>query len=69
MDNSKAKPPPEINECRSSDAIEEFRKFIERHLVEGQHDVRMFLDPPGNCYVLFCAACDPKMAEAMETRH
>lgn len=67
MINAKAKQ-PEINECQSY-AFEEFKKFIAHHFMEGQHDVRMFLDPNGNYYGLFCAACDPKMAEAMETRH
>jgi hypothetical protein len=68
MNNAKAKL-PEKSEVQSSCAFEEFKKFMERHLVKGQHDVRMFLDPNGNCYALFCAACDPRMADAMETRH
>jgi hypothetical protein len=69
MNNAKAKQQPETNECQTADAFEEFKKFIERHLVEGEHEVRLFLDPNGNCYAIFCAVCDPKMADAMETRH
>jgi hypothetical protein len=68
MNNVKAKQ-PESNQCLSSYAVEEFKKFIDRHLGEGQHEVRLFLDPSGNCYAIFCTVCDPKMADAMETRH
>ncbi len=66
MNNAKAKQQPEIDECRSRDAFEEFKKFMEDHVA---HDVRMLLDPKGNYYALFCAVCEPQMADAMETRH
>jgi hypothetical protein len=68
MDKSKEKR-PRIIERQSSCAFEEFKKFIESHLEEGQHEVRMFLDPNGNYFAIFCATCDPKMADEMETRH
>jgi hypothetical protein len=69
MSNAKAKQLPEIIECQTSYAVEEFRKFIDRHLMEGEHDVRLFLAGNGNCYAIFCTVCDPKMADVMETRH
>jgi hypothetical protein len=53
--------------CQTSYVFEAFNEFIDRHLVEG-HDVRMFLDPNGNSYAIFCAACDPRMGEVMEPR-
>jgi hypothetical protein len=68
MNNAKAKQPA-INEGQSSCAFEAFKKFIDRHFEEGEHEVRMFLDPNGNYFGLFCSGCDPKMADAMETRH
>ena len=66
---SKAKATPaEKSEAQSSYAFETLQSFLDRHLAEG-HDVRIVLDPNGNCYAIFCAACDPRMGEAMETRH
>jgi hypothetical protein len=59
---------PEKSEVKGSYAFEAFEKFLERHLTEG-HDVRVVIDPNGNCYAIFCAGCDPRMADAMETRH
>jgi hypothetical protein len=59
---------PQIRERRGSYAIEELQNFMTRHLVEG-HDVRMFLDPHGNSYSIVCVACDPRLADVMETRH
>jgi hypothetical protein len=67
MSNPKPKQ-PESKKCRSSYVFEAFNEFIDRHLLEG-HDVRMFLDPNGNSYAIFCAACDPKMGDVMEPRH
>jgi hypothetical protein len=66
MNNAKAKQQPEINECRTRDAFEEFKKFMQHHV---EHDVRMLLDRKGNYYALFCAVCEPQMTDAMETRH
>ena len=68
MGKAKAKE-AELNDCHSASAyaVESLQKFLDRHLVEG-HDVRMFLDPRGNCYAIFCATCDPQMGEAMEPR-
>ena len=68
MSNAKAKQ-AEINLCASSYALEVFQQFIERHLVKGQHDVRMFQDPNGNYFAIFCTICDPQMVEVTETRH
>ena len=59
---------PESKKCRSSFVFEAFSDFVDRHLVEG-HDVRMFLDPNGNSYAIFCAACDPKMGDVIESRN
>ena len=67
MSKAKAKL-PERSECQSSYAFEAFEKFLERHLAEG-HEVRIVIDPNGNCYAIFCAACDPRMGDIMETRH
>jgi hypothetical protein len=69
MNNAKAKQPPVINQCQSSYALEVFKKFIERHLVEGEHDVRMFQDPDSNYFAIFCVICEPQMVDLMETRH
>jgi hypothetical protein len=52
----------------SAYAFETLQNFIDRHLGEG-HEIRIVIDPNGNCYAIFCAACDPRMGEAMETRH
>jgi hypothetical protein len=68
MSNAKAKQ-REINDCHSSYASEVFRQFVDRHLVEGQHDVRLFQDPSGNYFAIFCTVCDPQMIEVVETRH
>ena len=68
MSSAKAKQAQEIVECQNSYPFEALQKFLDRHLVEG-HDVRMFLDPNGNYYAIFCAVCDPRTGEAMETRH
>ena len=59
---------PEAKKCRSSYVFESFEKFVERHLAVG-HDIRMFIDPKGNSYAIFCAACDPKMGEVMPPRN
>jgi hypothetical protein len=59
---------PENCKVQGSYALEEFERFLNRHFAEG-HEVRMLLDPSGNCYALFCTACDPRMGEAMESRH
>jgi hypothetical protein len=69
MGKAKAKE-SELNPRQSASAyaFETLQNFIDRHLVEG-HDVRIFLDPNRNCYAIFCAACDPRMGDAMETRH
>ena len=66
MDRGKAKL-PENRKVQASYAVDEFENFVNRHFGEG-HEVRMFLDPTGNCYALFCTLCDPRMAEAIETR-
>ena len=58
----------ERHQVEGSYAYEAFEKFLDRHLAEG-HDIRIVIDPNGNCYAFFCAACDPRMGEAMETRH
>jgi hypothetical protein len=67
MGHAKAKQ-PENCKVEGSYAIDEFERFVNRHFAEG-HEVRMFLDPTGNCYALFCTSCDPRMIEAIETRH
>jgi uncharacterized protein YggL (DUF469 family) len=69
MSNAKAKQLTETIECQSSYAVEEFQKFIDRHLAEGEHNVQLYLDGNGNCYAIFCTICDPKMADVTETRH
>jgi hypothetical protein len=38
-------------------------------LVEGQHLVRMFQDPSGNYFAIFCTVCDPEMGDVMEPPH
>ena len=68
MSNAKAKQ-REINGCQSAYALEVFQEFVNRHLVKGQHDVRMFQDPSGNYFAIFCTICDPQMVEVLETRH
>jgi hypothetical protein len=68
MNNAKANQ-PEIDDCHSSYALEVFQQFLDRHLKEGRHDVRLFLDPNGNYFSIFCTVCEPKMAEVIETRH
>jgi hypothetical protein len=57
------------SKCKSSYALEQFKKFRDRHLVKGEHDVRMFLDPETNHFALFCLRCEPQMVNLMETRH
>jgi hypothetical protein len=69
MNKSKAKRRPETTECQISYAFEEFKKFMERHLVEGDHEVQLFLDEKRNCYAIFCTVCDPQMIGLGETRH
>jgi hypothetical protein len=59
---------PEKCEVQGSYALDEFEKFLNQHFAEG-HDVRLFLDPNGNSYAIFCAACDPRMGDVMETKH
>ena len=66
MSNDEAKQ-QKVMKCRSSYVFEAFQEFVDRHLAEG-HDVRMFLDPNGNSYAIFCAACDPQMGEVMPPR-
>jgi hypothetical protein len=68
MSNAKAKQ-LEINPSPSSYALEVFEQFIDRHLVKGKHDVRMFKDSSGNYFAIFCTVCDPQMFEVMETHH
>jgi hypothetical protein len=68
MINAKAKQ-SEINPCPSSYALEVFQQFIDRHLAKGKHDVRMFQDPSGNYFAIFCTVCDPQMIEVIETHH
>ena len=60
----------QLTQCQSVSAyaFEILQNFIDRHLAEG-HEIRIVIDPSGNCYAIFCAACDPRMGEAMETRH
>ena len=58
----------EKSEVEKSYAFETFKNFLDRHLGEG-HDVRSVIHPSGNCYALFCAACDPQLGDAMETGH
>ena len=55
-------------EVEGSYAYDALEKFLGRHLAEG-HELRIVIDPNGNCYAIFCAACDPRMGDAMETRH
>jgi hypothetical protein len=65
MGHGKAKLPKNCK-VQGSYAIGEFERFVNRHFAEG-HEVRMFLDPTGNSYALFCTGCDPRMTEALET--
>ena len=68
MSNAKAKQ-PEINLCASSYALEVFQQFVDRHLEKGLHEVRMFQDPNGNYFAIFCTICEPHMVEMTQTRH
>jgi hypothetical protein len=69
MNKSQAKQPAQSKQCESSYAFEVFQRFVDRHLMEGEHDVRMFLDPSGNYFAMFCTVCDPQMIDLGETRH
>ena len=65
MDKLKMKQPAVLSKCESSYALDHFKKFSDRHLVKGEHDVRMFLDPETNYFAIFCAVCEPRMVDAM----
>lgn len=70
MDNDKTKQPQApVYTRESSYAFEQFKKFSDRHLVEGEHDVRLFLDPETNYLAIVCVICEPRMIDLVETRH
>jgi hypothetical protein len=68
MNNAKVKQ-RKITECQSTYALQVFQQFVDGHLVEGQHLVRMFQDPSGNYFAIFCTVCDPEMGDVMEPPH